>query len=193
MSRFTDIQLDPEVIRRAAAGERDAMRVVYDQVAGPMFGLVRRVVRDRATAEDLFQDSMKTALRQLSQFRGEAPLGAWLRQLTLRHCLMHLRSPWQRARGALREWLPGSAPVQELPLAELMDLERAMGSLSDTARTVLWLHDAEGLTHEEIAAAFGRTPSFSKSQLARAHLTLRTLLQDHGEPKCLAATLTPPR
>jgi len=193
MSRFTDIQLDPEVIRRAAAGDRDAMRMVYGQVAGPMFGLVRRIVRDRATAEDLFQDSMETVLRQLSQFRGEAPLGAWLRQVTLRHCLMHLRSPWQRARGALRDMLADTAPAAELPLAELMDLERAMSSLSDTARTVLWLHDAEGLTHEEIAAAFGRTASFSKTQLARAHLTLRTLLQDHGEPTCLTVTLTPPR
>jgi len=192
MNRFTDIELDPEVIRRAAAGDRDALRLVYDQVAGPMFGLARRIVRDRATAEDLFQDSMETVLRRLSQYRGDAPLGAWLRQVTLRHCLMHLRSPWQRARGALRELLPDSA-VAELPLAELMDLERAMGRLSDTARTVLWLHDGEGLTHEEIAAAFGRTTSFSKAQLSRAHQTLRGLLQDHGEPTCLTASMTPPQ
>ena len=107
MSRFLDIQMTPEGIRRAAAGERDAQRELYEQLAGPMFGLVRRVVRNRATAEDLFQDSMESVLRHLPQYRGEAPLGAWVRQLTLRHCLMHLRSPWQRARGALREILPG--------------------------------------------------------------------------------------
>jgi RNA polymerase sigma factor (sigma-70 family) len=193
MSRFTDIQLDAEVIRSAAAGDRDAMRVVYDQAAGPMFGLVLRVIRDRATAEDLFQDSMETVLRQLPQYRGDAPLGAWLRQVTLSHCLMYLRSPWQRARRALRELLAENAPVVELPMAELMDLERAMARLSDTARTVLWLHDAEGLTHEEIAAAFGRTTSFSKTQLARAHRALRTSLQDHGEPPCLTVPLTPPQ
>ena len=184
MSRFLDIQLAPDCIRRAAAGERAAQRDLYDQVAGPMFGLTRRIVRDRATAEDLFQDSMETVLRQLPQYRGEAPLGAWVRQVTLRHCLMHLRSPWQRARGALRELLPGAAPSVELPLAELVDLERALGTLSDTARTVLWLHDAEGLTHEEIATVFGRTTSFSKSQLARAHMTLRALLQDRAEDVC---------
>jgi RNA polymerase sigma factor (sigma-70 family) len=183
MSRFLDIQLSPECIQRAAAGERDAQRQLYEQLAGPMFGLVRRIVRHRATAEDLFQDSMESVLRHLPQYRGEAPLGAWVRQLTLRHCLMHLRSPWQRARGALREIVPGS-DLAELPLAELVDLERALGALSDTTRTVLWLHDAEGLTHEEIAAAFGRTTSFSKSQLARAHQTLRTLLQERAEDVC---------
>jgi RNA polymerase sigma factor (sigma-70 family) len=184
MSRFLDIQLTAECIRQAAAGERDAQRELYDQLAGPMFGLVRRVVRDRSTAEDLFQDSMETVLRQLPQFRGEAPLGAWVRQLTLRHCLMHLRSPWQRARGALREVLASDVPSTDIPLAEMVDLERALATLSDTARTVLWLHDAEGLTHEEIAAAFGRTTSFSKSQLARAHLTLRTMLRDRAEDVC---------
>jgi DNA-directed RNA polymerase specialized sigma24 family protein len=49
---------------------------------------------------------------------------------------------------------------------------------------VLWLHDAEGLTHEEIAAAFGRSNSFSKSQLARAHAQLRQWLEPSEEAAC---------
>jgi DNA-directed RNA polymerase specialized sigma24 family protein len=48
--------------------------------------------------------------------------------------------------------------------------------LSETARAVVWLHDVEGYTHEEIAVMMGKTPSFSKSQLARAHLRLRRWL-----------------
>jgi len=38
---------------------------------------------------------------------------------------------------------------------------------------VVWLYDVEGYTHPEIAAAMGRTVSFSKSQLSRAHARLR--------------------
>jgi DNA-directed RNA polymerase specialized sigma24 family protein len=38
---------------------------------------------------------------------------------------------------------------------------------------VVWLYDVEGWTHEEIAQAFERTVSFSKSQLARGHARLR--------------------
>jgi RNA polymerase sigma-70 factor (ECF subfamily) len=38
---------------------------------------------------------------------------------------------------------------------------------------VVWLYDVEGYSHEEIAAMFGRTTSFSKSQLARGHGRLR--------------------
>ena len=48
-----------------------------------------------------------------------------------------------------------------------------MTRLSDTARAVVWLHDVEGYTHDEIARMMDRTVSFSKSQLARAHARLR--------------------
>jgi RNA polymerase sigma-70 factor (ECF subfamily) len=57
-----------------------------------------------------------------------------------------------------------------------MDLEAALERLSETSRAVVWLHDVEGYTHEEIAAMMSRTVSFSKSQLARAHARLRRWL-----------------
>jgi DNA-directed RNA polymerase specialized sigma24 family protein len=57
-----------------------------------------------------------------------------------------------------------------------MDLEAALERLSTTSRAVVWLHDVEGYTHEEIAAMMQKTVSFSKSQLARAHSRLRRWL-----------------
>jgi DNA-directed RNA polymerase specialized sigma24 family protein len=56
------------------------------------------------------------------------------------------------------------------------------------ARAVVWLHDAEGFTHEEIAALTGKTASFSKSQLARAHERLRRSLVPESEGEaCIQA------
>src|SRR5213596_809451 len=66
---------------------------------------------------------------------------------------------------------PGAVPAQ-------IDLERALERLSETARAVVWLHDVEGYTHEEIAEQMGKTVSFSKSQLARAHVQLRRMLDE---------------
>ena len=57
-----------------------------------------------------------------------------------------------------------------------MDLEAALERLGDTSRAVVWLHDVEGYTHDEIANMMGKTVSFSKSQLARAHTRLRRWL-----------------
>jgi len=61
-----------------------------------------------------------------------------------------------------------------------MDLEAALERLPEVSRAVVWLHDVEGYTHEEIAAMMGKTPSFSKSQLARAHVKLRRWLGEEA-------------
>jgi RNA polymerase sigma factor (sigma-70 family) len=195
MSRFLDIQLDMPTVNRAAAGDREAQRQLYEQASGPMFSLVRRVLRNGAAAEDVFQDSMMAVLKHLPGYRGDAPLGAWVRQVTLNQCLAHLRSPWQKARRTLSQWVGAGDEefdhVQQsvdLPLPEIIDLARALDDLGDTPRAVLWLHDVEGLTHEEIAAAFGRSTSFSKSQLARAHALLRARLSDPAQPQPLLRT-----
>ena len=90
---------------------------------------------------------------------------------------MFLRSPWHRARLHLENDEEGGYVARGLitpaPSAECFDVERALASLSATARVVVWLYEVEGYTHEEIARFFGRSISFSKSQLARAHLRLR--------------------
>ena len=54
----------------------------------------------------------------------------------------------------------------------------------DATRSVIWLYHAEGYTHEEIAAAMGKSISFSKSQLARGTRKLRGLL--HLDPEVTA-------
>jgi RNA polymerase sigma-70 factor (ECF subfamily) len=90
---------------------------------------------------------------------------------------MHLRSPWWRRAEPEpdEDRLPGGVASAE-PV--LLDIERALLRLPATARAVVLLYDVEGYSHEEIARLFGRTESFSRSQLARAHRRLRVLLGD---------------
>jgi RNA polymerase sigma-70 factor (ECF subfamily) len=71
------------------------------------------------------------------------------------------------------DWVESLLPATPGPRAEVVDLERALASLAPTARAVVWLFEVEGYSHEEIAQSFGRSVSFSKSQLARAHAKLR--------------------
>jgi RNA polymerase sigma-70 factor (ECF subfamily) len=128
---------------------------------------------------------MMSFYEHLGEFRGEAPLGAWLRQIAISRCLMYLRSPWRRLRLSLDPADFGlEAPVALLPPArreECVDLERALAALTPTARAVVWMYEVEGYSHQEIASAFGRSVSFSKSQLARAHARLRAWLDPQGD------------
>jgi RNA polymerase sigma factor (sigma-70 family) len=183
VTRLIDIAVPAEALARAAAGDRAAQAAIYVAVAPAVFALILRMVGDRGTAEDLFQDSLLAAFEHLPQFRGEAPFGAWLRSIAVSRCMMHLRSPWQRARLAVASdaeydvLLPQRAVSGDAAVADLIDIERALAALSATARAVLWLYEVEGYSHEEIARGFGRSISFSKSQLARAHRALAARLR----------------
>jgi len=179
MARLIDINLTADLLARAQAGEERAQAEIYAAVAPATFTLIKRLVPQRAMAEDIFQDTLMIVFQKLATFRGEAPFGAWLRRIAVRRCLMSLRSPWNRVRLSLEPpedggggWLDGqlSSPA---PREESHDVLRALASLSPTARAVIWLYEVEGYSHEEIAREFGRTVSFSKSQLARAHQRLR--------------------
>ena len=179
MQRLADIDVAPEVLAAARAGDRDARGTLFKCVAPATLGIIRRLVAHKAMAEDLLQDTLIAMFEHLDDFRGEAPFGVWVRSIAVSRCLMAFRSPWHRARVALESWTEDSraAELSEGRTADLIDLDRALSTLSPVTRTVVWLYDVEGWTHEEIARAFERTVSFSKSQLARGHARLRTELQ----------------
>lgn len=179
VSRLADIPIPEELIERARAGHEAAQAAIYRALGPAVFALIRRLVGNRAVAEDLFQDTMMALFERLGDFRGEAPLGAWLRQIAVTRSLMYLRSPWHRAR---LHWEAGDdeapprstmLPVTPATSADIVDIERALASLTPVGRAVVWLFEVEGYSHQEIARLFGRSVSFSKSQLARALARLR--------------------
>jgi RNA polymerase sigma factor (sigma-70 family) len=178
--RLVDISASPDLVALACLGDEPARAQLYASLAPAAFGLIRHLIRQRAQAEDLFQDTMIAFFDRLDSYRGEAPIGAWLRQIAVSKCLMHLRSPWHRARLEL-ERLEDELPPTSNPSPESLDVERALDSLSPTARSVVWLYEVEGYSHEEIAREFGRSVSFSKSQVARAHIRLRAWFDDKSE------------
>jgi RNA polymerase sigma-70 factor (ECF subfamily) len=184
VGKLGEIQVAADLIASAQRGEDAAQRVIYAALAPATFGFIRRLVGVHAVAEDIFQETMISMYQHLDGFRGEAPLGAWVRQIALSKCLMYLRSPWHRARLDVGTWMDdtlfGAVPAT-LPSPESFDLERALTCLTPTARAVIWLFEVEGYSHQEIAQAFGRSVSFSKSQLARAHERLREWFEPQRE------------
>jgi RNA polymerase sigma-70 factor (ECF subfamily) len=96
---------------------------------------------------------------------------------------MFLRSAWTSRSQGLAEGFDDVTAGDNLSHGisrnpdDALDLDAALASLPDVARTVVWLHDVEGFTHKEIADFMGKTESFSKSQLSRAYQRLRPLLE----------------
>ncbi len=183
MSKFADILIDPAIVQRASRGDAKALEILYRAFGPPVYSICLRFTRVPAQAEDLLQDTFIEVMRSIGQFRGEAPIGIWIRRVAVSKALMFLRSAWHaRGQSLDDDWDPlalesdrhGSHWAQRQEQA--IDLDAAIGSLPPVARAVVWLHDVEGFTHKEIGAMMGKTESFSKSQLARAYQRLRPLL-----------------
>jgi RNA polymerase sigma-70 factor (ECF subfamily) len=148
-----------------------------------LYRLARRAVDgDAAAAEDVVQETWLRAVERLSAFRGDSALRTWLAGFTLRIARERSREDptGDSLDVAVHEDRAGVEDVRLRGTFARVDLERAVSALPPGCRQVLWLHDVEGFTHEEIARLLGIVPGTSKSQLARARATLRRALSDGG-------------
>jgi RNA polymerase sigma-70 factor (ECF subfamily) len=161
------------VLARARSGDPAALEALYRAFESPVYTVARRICRTAEDAEDVLQETFFEVCRSLPNYRGEGSLWGWVRTIASSKALMRLRRNRYRDTDELQDEL--AAARRDQPHLR-MDLEAALERLPATARAVVWLHDVEGYTHDEIATMMGRTPSFSKSQLSRAHARLRAWL-----------------
>jgi RNA polymerase sigma-70 factor (ECF subfamily) len=145
------------------------------------------LVRDAAEAEDLAQETFVRAYRQRSTLRDPAALESWLYQIATHVCIDRLR---QRARTVERQV---DAPIEDLPIAdrkrpsplaivqqtEMSEcVQRYVANLSDAYKAVLLLHDADGLTADEIARLLQLPLTTVKMRLHRARRQLEIALNN---------------
>lgn len=165
------------VVARVRVGDPAALEILYRAYEAPVFNLARRICHTVEDAEDVLQETFFEVYRSIGQYRGDGPLWGWIRRVTSSKALMRLRRNKYRETDELFDEAH-AVRREDTPLR--MDLEAALERLPETSRAVVWLHDVEGYTHEEIAEMMDRTPSFSKSQLSRAHAKLRVWLGDEA-------------
>ncbi|MGD8977037.1 MAG: RNA polymerase sigma factor [Gammaproteobacteria bacterium] len=195
MSGFTDCSVDPAILKRARGGDMKAHEVLYRVYSTPVYTLAMRMLQSAALADEVLQETAIEVIRKLESLREPGAFPGWIKRVALNKCLAQLRSAWHRKASATAPdaeigdggWLEGSdhgTAAERLHGA--MDLATALALLPPMTRSVVWLHDVEGMTHAEIGRIMGRTTSFSKSQLSRAHQRLRRLLgESDGEHECM--------
>jgi RNA polymerase sigma-70 factor (ECF subfamily) len=162
------------VVARARRGDEAALEALYRAFEAPVYNLARRICRTTEDAEDVLQETFFEVCPSIGRYREEGSLWGWIRTIAASKALMRLRRNKYRDTDELNDELVMSQRKEETHLR--MDLEAALERLPETSRAVVWLHDVEGYTHDEIAGMMGKTASFSKSQLARAHARLRRWL-----------------
>ena len=188
------IDVPEALLARVRAGERAAFEQIYRRFERPVFNLALRMLGaghgpdGREEAAEVLQETMLKVFDKIGDFRGAAgsgngsgasPFWGWVRQIAVNETLMRLRGQRRHQHDVALEGDEFAVDTGPLPAAaaDAAALTRALARLPAATRSVLWLYHAEGYTHEEIASLMQRTPSFSKSQLARGGRRLRELLE----------------
>jgi RNA polymerase sigma-70 factor (ECF subfamily) len=166
-------------VHRAIQGDEAAMRALWSRHAPHIDVVVRRLVGgDHDLAADIAQEVWIQIFRALPTYRGDSQFGTWAHRIAVNRTLNALRQRRRLATLETNDVDEESAAVE--PDAErnilAASIEAATAQLSPGARAVFVMHDVEGFTHEEIAAALGITAGGSKSQLFKARAKLRRLL-----------------
>lgn len=162
-----------------AALKRDCRRTqekVYRDYSRPAWTLAVRLSGSESTAWDAVQNGFVKAFEKIAQLERADRFGAWLRRIVVNQVM----DAGRRSMDPLPEHFDPGADAPDHDGA--LDLLRALGKLDALDRTVLWLHDVEGLTHSEIADTLDQSVPWSKTRLSRARAKARELLHPHFEP-----------
>jgi len=172
---------------RADAGGLGREALAY---ADTLYNLARYLTRSPTDAEDLVQETYARALTSAHQYTPGTNLKAWLFRI-LRNTFI---SQYRRQRsnptvGGLDTvasmpyatadigWVRDEVELDRLRKVVAEDIERALMTLSEEARTVILL-DLEGLSEAETADVMGCAVGTVKSRLSRARAALRQALAD---------------
>jgi RNA polymerase sigma-70 factor (ECF subfamily) len=185
---------EAEAIRRAQQGDEAALERLYRLHSPRVYALCLRMVKDAAEAEELTQEAFYRLFRKIATFRGESAFSTWLHRLCVNVVLMRLRKktlpetsleettePNAEAGGRRKEI--GGPDLLLTGLIDRLNLRRAIERLPDGYKIMFVLHDIEGYEHREVAKMLGCSIGNTKSQLHKARMRLRKLLQETERQK----------
>ncbi len=148
----------------AQGGDRGALERLVRDTQADVWRLCAHLV-DRASADDLTQDTYARAIGSLHRFRAEAPVKVWLLSIARRVCADSIRSSVRRRNLLAR--LP--RPVAgEPPSAGHTELDTLVAALDDDRRTAFVLTQVLGLSYQEAADVCGCPVGTIRSRVSRA-------------------------
>lgn len=172
-----DTDRDFPLVRRAAAGEENAFRELFNGYVGRIYAFCLRLSADEHLAEELTQEVFIKAWEKIQTFQFISKFSTWLHSIAMNEFLMQKRAS-KRLSERISEFgrmmrsseRPGSTGYH---FETRIDLENAIAGLPERARAVLILHDIEGYKHDEISRIMNVETGTSKAHLHRARKLLR--------------------
>jgi len=171
------IPVEITMFRKARTGDRQAFAELVTQHQSMVFSIACRFLRDGTLAEDIGQEVFLELYKNLDRIDNESHMVHWLRQVTSRKCIDHVRRARLRPKFGLEDAPePVADERPEDPLASRM-LERMVAALPARMRMVVVLRYQEDMEPAEISEMLGMPVASVKSMLHRGLELLRSKVQ----------------
>jgi RNA polymerase sigma-70 factor (ECF subfamily) len=176
----TTAATDDEIVARVAAGELDALEVLYDRYRALAYGIARRITSDPEMAEDVVQEAFLGAWRHAGRYAASrASVKTWLLTIVRNRAIDAVRR--RRPSTSLPEPAEATPSALTLPdvwpeIAGRLDRDAVHGALErlpDAQREAIELAYWGGLTQQEIAERTGAPLGTIKSRVRLGLLALR--------------------
>lgn len=183
---------DSELVRRAAAQDHEAFRVLMRRHNQMLYRAARSILKNEAEAEDAVQEAYLQAYRAMGNFRGDAKVSTWLVRIAVNESITRLHKHGRRAEvirlegddsqdhHSSEDSMNESSPEQPERAALRSEtrrlLEAKIDELPDAFRTVFVLRAVEELTVEEAAAVLDIPEATVRTRFFRARGLLRESL-----------------
>jgi len=179
------------LIRRVQSGEAELFYELVRPYERAVYFAALSLLKNEADAEDVAQEAVLKAFKNLSRFRVESKFSTWLIQITINEAKMKLRKDRRHLYDSIEQGEVGEdgdyvpkdfADWREIP-SEALEQKRlrealtaALNSLPEIYRAVLILRDVQQLSIIETAKALGISEANVKTRLSRARLQMRDAL-----------------
>ncbi|WP_419995561.1 sigma-70 family RNA polymerase sigma factor [Streptomyces boninensis] len=172
-----------DLLTEVARGDQDAFAAVYDQVSGPVLGLVRSVLRNPEQSEEVTQEVLVEVWRTAARFRPDKGSAmTWVLTMAHRRAVDRVRSVQASAerehKAALLDQLPAYDQVTEQVETRLEQqrVRRCLGALTKLQREAVTLAYYRGLTYREVAQLLSMPLGTVKTRLRDGLIRLRDCL-----------------
>lgn len=184
---------DRALVRQAQAGNADAFDELVVRYQERIYALTYHMTSNHEDAGDLAQEAFVKAWKALRNFKGDSSFYTWVYRIAVNHTLNHLKTRRARTQHLslndldfnaendpdLVQLISHKNPRRDVNLRELGErLNAAMQKLSEEHRTVVTLHDIQGMPHDEIAQILECNPGTVRSRLFYARQQLQAWLGD---------------
>lgn len=187
---------DAALVRRAQAGELDAFDELVRRYQRQIYSVIYQMTAHHEEADDLTQDTFVKAWQALKTFKGDSSFFTWIYRIAINRTLNHVKQRRFRNskhafslndldtdaenRPELAALVSDRTPRRQVALDELKEkLNVAMQRLSENHRTVVTLHDIQGLPHDEIAKILDCNAATVRTRLYYARQQLQGILADY--------------